>query len=63
MSALSGRRHEPAEQPQPQRLLLPMTALHLDAVTTSRLPTDQELQLIRDVLDPRSLRNLEVPAP
>ena len=38
-------------------------ALHLDAVTTSRLPTDQELQLIRDVLDPRSLRNLEVPAP
>lgn len=35
MSALSGRRHEPAEQPQPQRLLLPMTALHLDAVATT----------------------------
>jgi acyl CoA:acetate/3-ketoacid CoA transferase beta subunit len=31
-------------------------------VPTTRLPTDDELHLIRDVLDPNSLRNREVPA-
>lgn len=36
-------------------------ALHVDDVTTTRLPTDEELRLIREVLDPRSLRDTEVP--
>jgi len=31
-------------------------------VPTTRLPTDDELRLIRDVLDPKGLRNKEVPA-
>ena len=31
-------------------------------VTTSRLPTDEELRLIREVLDPRALREKEVAA-
>jgi acyl CoA:acetate/3-ketoacid CoA transferase beta subunit len=32
-------------------------------VPQTRMPTVQELVLIRDVLDPRSLRNREVPQP
>jgi acyl CoA:acetate/3-ketoacid CoA transferase beta subunit len=31
-------------------------------VETSREPTDEELRLVRDVLDPKSLRDREVPA-
>jgi len=31
-------------------------------VPSSRLPTEEELQLIREVLDPRSFRDLEVKA-
>lgn len=30
-------------------------------IPTTRLPTDQELQLIREVIDPKSLRSREVP--
>jgi acyl CoA:acetate/3-ketoacid CoA transferase beta subunit len=33
-----------------------------DDVVTTRLPTDEELGLIRDVLDPKSLRETEVPS-
>jgi acyl CoA:acetate/3-ketoacid CoA transferase beta subunit len=33
-----------------------------DDVVTTRLPTDEELGLIRDVLDPESLREVEVPS-
>ncbi|MDP3711372.1 MAG: CoA-transferase [Mycobacteriales bacterium] len=36
-------------------------ALHVDDVTESRLPTDTELRLIREVLDPKGLRDKEVP--
>jgi acyl CoA:acetate/3-ketoacid CoA transferase beta subunit len=36
-------------------------ALHTDDVVESRLPTDEELRLMREVLDPRSLRDKEVP--
>lgn len=36
-------------------------ALHVDGVAETRLPTDEELQLIREVLDPTSLRDREVP--
>jgi hypothetical protein len=32
-------------------------------VTESRLPTDDELALIRDVIDPNALREREVPNP
>ena len=32
-----------------------------DDVTESRLPTDDELTLIRDVIDPKALREKEVP--
>ncbi len=35
-------------------------ALHLDDVVESRLPTDIELRLIREVLDPKNLRDKEV---
>ncbi|MCU1622721.1 MAG: CoA-transferase [Frankiales bacterium] len=35
--------------------------LHVDDVVESRLPTDEELRLIRDVLDPKNLRDKEVP--
>ncbi|MGB8650337.1 MAG: CoA-transferase [Mycobacteriales bacterium] len=35
-------------------------ALHVDDVQESRLPTDDELRLIREVLDPKSLRDKEV---
>jgi acyl CoA:acetate/3-ketoacid CoA transferase beta subunit len=31
-------------------------------VPESRLPTDEELRLIRDVIDPNDLRSAEVPA-
>jgi acyl CoA:acetate/3-ketoacid CoA transferase beta subunit len=34
-----------------------------DGVTESRLPTDDELHLIRDVIDPQALRENEVPNP
>jgi acyl CoA:acetate/3-ketoacid CoA transferase beta subunit len=37
-------------------------ALHVDDVTESRLPTDTELRLIREVLDPKGLRDKEVPS-
>jgi hypothetical protein len=33
-----------------------------DDVPESRLPTDDELPLIRDVIDPNDLRSKEVPA-
>jgi acyl CoA:acetate/3-ketoacid CoA transferase beta subunit len=33
-----------------------------DEVPESRLPTDDELHFIRDVIDPGGLRNTEVPA-
>jgi acyl CoA:acetate/3-ketoacid CoA transferase beta subunit len=33
-----------------------------DDVPESRLPTDDELRLIRDVVDPNDLRSKEVPA-
>jgi acyl CoA:acetate/3-ketoacid CoA transferase beta subunit len=36
--------------------------LMADDVAETRLPTDTELRLIRDVLDPKSLRDREVPA-
>lgn len=36
-------------------------ALHVDDVVETRLPTDEELHLIREVLDPKSLRDKEVP--
>ena len=36
--------------------------LHVDDVVESRLPTDEELRLIREVLDPKGLRDREVPA-
>ena len=32
-----------------------------DGATETRLPTGEELHLIREVLDPRSLRSREVP--
>jgi hypothetical protein len=40
------------------------TAFELDFsdVATTREPTDEELRLIREVLDPKSLRTKEVPA-
>jgi hypothetical protein len=34
-----------------------------DAVPTSRLPTPDELRLIREVIDPLDLREAEVPNP
>jgi acyl CoA:acetate/3-ketoacid CoA transferase beta subunit len=34
--------------------------LHVDEVTETRLPTDDELRLIREVLDPKGLRDKEV---
>ncbi|MCU1592370.1 MAG: CoA-transferase [Frankiales bacterium] len=37
-------------------------ALQVDDVVETRLPTDEELHLIRDVLDPKCLRDREVPA-
>ena len=36
-------------------------SLHVEDVVESRLPTDEELRLIREVLDPRTLRDKEVP--
>ena len=36
-------------------------ALHVDGVVETRLPSDEELRLIREVLDPKSLRDKEVP--
>lgn len=36
--------------------------LVVDDVAQTRLPTDEELQLIREVLDPRTLRDKEVPS-
>jgi len=36
-------------------------ALHIEDVVETRLPTDDELRLIREVLDPQGLRNKEVP--
>ncbi|KAA2252588.1 CoA-transferase [Solihabitans fulvus] len=36
--------------------------LAIDEVTSTRLPTDDELTLIRSVIDPRGLRDREVPA-
>jgi acyl CoA:acetate/3-ketoacid CoA transferase beta subunit len=36
-------------------------ALHLEDVQETRLPNDEELRLIREVLDPKSLRDKEVP--
>jgi acyl CoA:acetate/3-ketoacid CoA transferase beta subunit len=35
--------------------------LHVDEVVETRLPTDEELRLMREVLDPKSLRDREVP--
>ncbi len=35
--------------------------LHIEKVVESRLPTDEELTLIRHVLDPENLRDREVP--
>jgi acyl CoA:acetate/3-ketoacid CoA transferase beta subunit len=35
--------------------------LHVEDVVESRLPTDEELRLIREVLDPKNLRDKEVP--
>jgi acyl CoA:acetate/3-ketoacid CoA transferase beta subunit len=37
-------------------------ALAIDEVPQTRLPSAEELRLIRDVLDPKSLRDREVPA-
>jgi hypothetical protein len=37
----------------------PLTA---DAVRTTREPTDEELRLLREVLDPKGVRDREVPA-
>jgi acyl CoA:acetate/3-ketoacid CoA transferase beta subunit len=36
-------------------------ALHVDDVVETRLPTDEELRLIREVLDPANARAAEVP--
>ena len=36
--------------------------LHVEDVVESRLPTDEELRLIREVLDPKNLREKEVPS-
>ena len=36
--------------------------LHVENVVESRLPTDEELRLIREVLDPKALRDKEVPS-
>ncbi|GAA4614789.1 CoA-transferase subunit beta [Saccharopolyspora hordei] len=36
--------------------------LAVDEVTETRLPTDEELELIRTTIDPRNLRDREVPA-
>lgn len=36
--------------------------LHVDDVVETRLPTDTELRLIREVLDPKGLREKEVPS-
>ena len=36
--------------------------LHVDEVVETRLPTDEELRLIREVLDPKCLRDKEVPS-
>ena len=36
--------------------------LHIDDVVETRLPTDEELRLIREVLDPKTLRDKEVPS-
>ncbi len=38
-------------------------ALHTEDVVESRVPTDEELRLIREVLDPKRLREKEVPTP
>jgi acyl CoA:acetate/3-ketoacid CoA transferase beta subunit len=35
--------------------------LHVEDVVESRLPTDEELRLMREVLDPKNLREKEVP--
>ena len=35
--------------------------LHVEDVVESRLPTAEELRLIREVLDPKNLRDKEVP--
>jgi acyl CoA:acetate/3-ketoacid CoA transferase beta subunit len=35
--------------------------LHVEDVVESRVPTDEELRLIREVLDPKNLRDKEVP--
>lgn len=35
--------------------------LHVDEVVETRLPTTEELRLMREVLDPKSLRDKEVP--
>jgi acyl CoA:acetate/3-ketoacid CoA transferase beta subunit len=34
-----------------------------DDVVTTRLPTEEELRLLRGVLDPRGVREKEVPSP
>jgi hypothetical protein len=36
--------------------------LAVDDVVETRLPTEHELQLIREVLDPQGLRDREVPS-
>jgi hypothetical protein len=36
-------------------------SLHVEDVVETRLPTDEELRLIREVLDPKALRDKEVP--
>jgi hypothetical protein len=36
--------------------------LRTDDVTTTRLPSFAELRLLRDVLDPRGVREQEVPS-
>jgi acyl CoA:acetate/3-ketoacid CoA transferase beta subunit len=36
--------------------------LAIDDVTTTRLPSHEELRLLRDVLDPRGVREKEVPS-
>lgn len=38
-------------------------ALHVEEVVQSRLPTQEELRLIRTVLDPKGIREKEVPNP
>jgi acyl CoA:acetate/3-ketoacid CoA transferase beta subunit len=37
-------------------------ALAIDVVTTTRLPSDEELRLLRERLDPRGVREREVPS-